>query len=207
MTLFVLGSLAGAGVIGVFALSTVLVRSLNNRAGTQIRMLARQYRAMMDSAGRDVPMDLVAQPHLISSRMEFRKIEAIEAELVNSADQDVAHKLLADICKMEDPWVRARAAKVLYQLDAKKALAELKSLIDNPEPYIELPAIWALGELSTPSALHLLTSLVWSKNSEVQQAVIRSLIQIDLKNRLPTEEQIRVKKLLQELRFKTEWIL
>jgi hypothetical protein len=195
------------GVVGLAGGCFFVYSQWKNRTGTKVRMLAKQYQAMTGSAGRTIPMELLAQPEFISSRMEFRKIEAIEAELTSEADRGVAQKLLKDFFKMDDPWVKARAAKALYRLDAKAAFGELKALTQSDSPYVQLPGVWALGELGSLSALELLMSLVWNKNAEVQQAVIRCLVQMETKQQVPPEYHQKVKRLLKELRYKTDWIL
>jgi len=204
---FIAGLLIGLGVVGIAGGAYLTYLRWKSRTGARVRMLAKQYQAMTDSAGRDIPMELLAQPEFISSRMEFRKIEAIEAELTGEADRVVAQKLLKDFFKMDDPWVKARAAKALYPMDRKSAFAELKVLAQSNSPFVQIPGIWALGELGSESALELLMSLVWSKSPEVQQAVIRCLVQMETKQQIPPEYRPKVKRLLKELRYKTDWIL
>ena len=211
MSEFAAGILAGFIVLTLIAAgSYALFRWITRRrdgSDAKVRMLAKQYRAMTDSASRDIPMEVLGQPELISSRMEFRKIEAIESELTDEADRGIAQKLLNDFFKLEDPWVKARAAKALYPLDPKTAIGELQALAKSSSPFIQIPGIWALGELTSDRALELLMSMVWSKNPEVQQAVIRSLVQKETKNQIPPEYRRKVKDLLREVRYKTDWIL
>jgi HEAT repeat protein len=162
---------------------------------------------MTNSADKDISMEVLGNPALVSSRMEFRKIEAIEAELVNESDREVAKKLLVSFFDQEDPWVRARAAKVLYRLDSRAAVSELTRLVRATSIDLQIPGIWALGELATPYALELLLPLAWNKNKEVQKAAIRSLVQMEAKEQIPADYKPKVKNLLKELRYKTDWIL
>jgi len=207
VTDFGIGIFFGFLVFGTLVSGFWGYHRFSNRSSAKVRMLAKQYRAMTDSASREIPMDVLASPEFISSRMEFRKIEAIEAELINEADGDVAQTLLKSFFKTDDPWVKARAAKVLYALDPKVAFAELRNLVQNRSPYVQLPGIWGLGELATRHSVELLMSLVWSDNAEVQQAVIRCLVQMETKKLLPSDDLLKVKALLKEVRYKTDWIL
>ena len=211
MSDFAAGLLFGFTIIGLLAGCGAFIYWNKNRSkgdtAAKIRLLSQQYRAMTDSAARDIPMELLGSPEFISSRMEFRKIEAIEAELSNESDRGIAQKLLTDFFKVDDPWVKARAAKALYTLDPKTAVGELRAMAKNSSPFVQLPGIWALGELNSDRALDILMSLVWNKNPEVQQAVIRSLVQKETKHQIPPEYSRKVKSLLKEVRYKTDWIL
>jgi hypothetical protein len=212
MSEFTAGLLLGFGSIGVLGgACVVFFYWYKNRAkdltSAKIRLLSQQYRAMTDSAAREIPMELLGRPEFISSRMEFRKIEAIEAELTNDADHGIAQKLLVDFFQVEDPWVKARAAKALYPLDPKTAVIELRTMTRNNSPFVQLPAIWALGELNSDRALDILMSMVWHKTPEIQQAVIRSLVQKETRHQIPAEYSRKVKNLLKEVRYKTDWIL
>jgi len=204
---FVAGIVSCLVALILAAGGTALSRYLKNRRSGKIRMLARQYRAMTDSASRDVPVDVLARPELISSRMEFRKIEAIEAELMNEKDKFLARKLLNDFFAMDDPWVRARAAKALYPLDPKAALDELAKLVKSRSPYVQLPGIWALGRLPSERGLQLLISLVSNKEPEIQQAVLRCLVELETHHKIPATAQAKVQELIKEVRFKMDWIL
>jgi HEAT repeat protein len=211
MSDFAEGLLIGFAVLGILGGCAAFLYWNKSRskdhAGTKVRLLTQQYRAMTDSAARDIPVELLGRPEFISSRMEFRKIEAIEAELTDEADRGIAQKLLTDFFQMDDPWVKARAAKALYPLDPKTAIDELKALAKNSSPFVQLPGIWALGELSSDRALEILMSMIWSNNMEVQKAVIRSLVQKETKHQIPSEYRRKVKDLLNEVRYKTDWIL
>jgi len=204
---FAAGLLFGVALLGLLGGGVAVFHRWNHRTGAKVRLLAKQYQAMTDSASRDIPMDVLAQPEFISSRMEFRKIQAIEAELINEADKDVAQKLLKEFFKTDDPWIKAQAAKVLYRLNSKAAFAQLKELVENGSPYVQLPGIWALGEMSSSHSVELLMSLAWNKNPEVQQAVIRCLVQMEAKKQVPIEMTGKVQRLLKEIRYKTDWIL
>ena len=79
--LFGLGGLVGLGGLGA------LVWYFLHQGSSRLRMMARQYRAMTGSAGGDLPLNLLKRPELIASRMEFRKIEAIQAELASDGER------------------------------------------------------------------------------------------------------------------------
>jgi HEAT repeat protein len=212
MSDFAAGLLFGVAMIGILAGGVVFFLYWNKNkdkvdTSTKVRLLSQQYRAMTDSAAREIPMELLGRPEFISSRMEFRKIEAIEAELTGDADRGIAQKLLVDFFQVDDPWVKARAAKALYPLDAKTAVVELRAMAKSSSPFVQLPGIWALGELSSDRALEILMSMVWHKNPEVQKAVIRSLVLKETKHQIPPEYVRKVKDLLNEVRYKTDWIL
>jgi len=211
MNEFVAGLLFGFAALAILSGCVVLVYWIKTRkkdsAGSKVRLLTQQYRAMTDSAARDIPVELLGRPEFIASRMEFRKIEAIEAELTNEADRAIAQKLLNDFFTLDDPWVKARAAKALYPLDPKTAVGQLNELAKNSSPFVQLPGIWALGELSSDRTLEILMSMVWNKNPDVQKAVIRSLVLKDTRQQIPRAYRQKVKDLLNEVRYKTDWIL
>lgn len=206
MTPFVAGLVFGIGGMGLVAGSIATLRH-GKRGNARVRMLAKQYETMLASADGSLSMDVLGNPDMISSRMDFRKIEAIEAELMGESDHLLAHKLLKSFFEGDDPWVKARAAKVLHAVDSRAALNELKALVTSDSAFAQVPAIWALGELGTQDALNILIPLVNSQDAKIQHAVIRSLVQMEAKERIPSASLTRVKQLLKELRFKADWIL
>jgi hypothetical protein len=212
MSEFAAGLLMGVGVLGVLVGGGLIFfywrkRHPDDIAGAKVRLLTQQYRAMTDSAAREIPMELLGKPEFISSRMEFRRIEAIEAELITEADRGVAKKLLIEFFLIDDPWVKARAAKALHAIDPRTAVVELQKMVKDESPFVQLPAIWALGELNSDRALEMLMSMVWHKTLEIQQAVIRSLVQKETKHHIPPDYVQKVRDLLKEVRYKTDWIL
>ena len=138
--------------------------------------------------------------------LDFRKIDVIEAELVNETDGATAHRLLQPFLEDEDPWMRARAAKVMYKVNKELALDELRRLADNKSKQVRLYGIWALGELATPETLDILAPSVWHPDKEIQKAAIQCLIKIENKKQAPKEALERVDAILSQLRSKTEWI-
>jgi len=211
MSSFVTGLLFGFATLGIVSGCAALVywrlHNAKKNAGAKIRLLTQQYHAMTHSAADDVSMDALGQQELISSRMEFRKIEAIEAELTGGEDRFIAQILLKEFFKSDDDWVKARAAKALYPLDPRIAFGVLKVLAKNSSPYVQLPGIWALGEINSEGALELLISMVWNKNPDIQRAVIRCLILKQTKHQIPFDYIRKVKDLMKEVRYKTDWIL
>ncbi|MBI4397360.1 MAG: HEAT repeat domain-containing protein [Elusimicrobia bacterium] len=142
-----------------------------------------------------------------AAKKDLSKIETIESELVNELDAEMAERLLAPFFECEDPWVKARAAKAIYRINTEVALGELKSLINDSYKESQMACIWALGELATPDALDILVPFAWDNDKEIQQAVIRCLIQVENRKRVPEETLEKVKGLLAELRTKTDWII
>jgi hypothetical protein len=167
------------------------------------------YRAYVQQAPMtwSLPAGSAPRMELLPSGTEWRKIDAIEAELVNESDSIIAQTLLKPYLRGEDPWVRARAAKALYKLDPDVALSELKSLVENKSSLVQLPGVWALGELGTAEGIGLLAPLLSSSNKEIQQTVIRCLVQMENKKQLSPEVLSKVQKLLADVRQKTEWII
>ncbi len=138
---------------------------------------------------------------------ELRKIDFIEAELVNDNDQGIARAALRSYLDMEDPWIRGRAAKAFYKLDPKAAVNCMQELLKEDSTQSQLSGIWALGEIATPPSVEALSALAWSENPEIQKAVLRVLVQLNYQQKLPTETQSKVRNLLTELREKTPWII
>jgi hypothetical protein len=149
----------------------------------------------------------VSRQELLPSGAEWRKIDAIEAELVNESDSTIAQTLLKSYLQGEDPWVRARAAKALYKLDPDIAIAELKSLVENDSAQVQLPGVWALSELGSAKGIDLLAPLLASSHKDIQQTVIRCLVQMENKKQVPDDVLIHVRRLLSEVRQTSEWII
>ncbi len=176
------------------------------RRGLVIQLLEDHYHRMVAAlpAG-SVPLMGPPPSHRVSS--ESKKIDAIEAELVERPNPEEAGRLLKSFLEGEDPWVCARAAKVLYAFDASLALSELKRLITQKTLARQWPGIWALTELGSTEALDLLKPLLESPNREVQQAVVRSLVQLQGRESLSPQARAAVAQMLEHVREGTDWII
>ena len=103
----------------------------------------------------------------------------------------------------ENLWVRARAAKILYRVNPKLALEELKSLANDVSKEAQVSSMWALAELATPEAIDLLAPLAYSPAREIQQGAVRSLLQIQSRDSLPAEVRTKLSARLTEVRSRT----
>jgi len=170
-------------------------------------LLELQYQTIVGFAGTTIPVEALKKPDLVAARTAFRQIEVIEGELSSDADMEIALRLLGPFLSGHDPWLQARAAKAIHRMDPQRSLNVLQHLVEDPSPHNQLPGVWALGELATTHALDLLMRLAWSPYPSIQQAVIRRLILLENKNEIPAPSHQKVKRLLQELRSKTDWII
>jgi HEAT repeat protein len=141
-------------------------------------------------------MNLAAVP-------ESKQMDVIEADIVTGGDEEEAYRRLASLLEGENPWVRARAAKILYRLNPKLSLEELQRLVTDASNGNQVPGMWALAELATEEALDLLAPLAYSPNRDIQQGAIRSLLQLQTKENLPAEARRKVLRHLDEIRSKT----
>ncbi|MFA5976113.1 MAG: HEAT repeat domain-containing protein [Elusimicrobiota bacterium] len=144
---------------------------------------------------------------LSESVATFRRLDAVEAELVHTSDVETAHRLLKPYIEGEDLWARARAAKTLYRLDAQASLDVMKALLNDTNPEAWLSAIWGLGELSTREAVEVLIPLIWHPYQPLQQAVIRCLIQIENRKKAEPDVTAKIQTVLAEVRAKTNWVI
>jgi hypothetical protein len=137
----------------------------------------------------------------------FQKIDAIEAELINESDREAAVQTLKSFLGGEDPWVHARAAKALYKFDPKLGLEEIKALLGGADNAAKLPGLWAVELVGTPEAFDLLKPLAYSDDKQIQQAVVRCLIQLTAKRPVDPATFEMARQFLEELRAKTDWII
>jgi|GEM_PF-3066453 len=166
-------------------------------------MVDLQYQTMVGVAQRQLPPEELMRPELIAARTNFRKIEAIETAF----DDRMSERLLTPFLTGNDPWLCARAAKALYASKPAIALQALKRLVRQKSSLYQLPAVWALGELSTARSLEILMSVAWSPHPEVQQVVLRYMIKLESKKQIPTALGVSFEKLLKDVRAKSDWIL
>src|SRR5690349_16341872 len=87
-----------------------------------------QYQTMVGTAARAIPREVLERPDLVVARNEFRKIEAIEGELIHHVNKSVAQRLLEPFLSRTDPWLRARAARALHHINPHMALQALHRL-------------------------------------------------------------------------------
>lgn len=195
------GAAFAATLAGLLAfLAWVLHRAFGHR-GWMAQRLAEHSRQLLSSGGF-APYRLPEGPG-----SELRKIDFIEAELVNSEDSELARSSLKSYLETEDPWVRARAAKAFHRLDPSAALSVIQALLDDGSRHCRLSGIWALGELALPESVSLLSRLAWNDDPEVQKAVLRALVQIERQKSLPPDAERELKELLTRLRQSTDWII
>ncbi len=188
--------------LGIAAFMTLLVRQAFGRKGWVAQMLEEHTQRLLSASMGGVGLALPPGPG-----SELRKIEFIEAELVRPEDHELAKAALRSYLEMNDPWIRARAAKAFHKLDAEAALATIRTLLEDTSSQCQLSGIWALGELGTSESVELLSRLAWNKDAEVQKAVLRVLVQMEHQQKLSPSAQKQVKALLEELREKTGWII
>ena len=201
------GGLALFGIGGV-ALLVLLVGVLHTyfgRRGVFSRLLEDHYQRLVAvlPAGSQV---LLGPPVSLTSVPESRQLDIIEAEIVSGSSAEESHRRLELLLEGDNPWMRARAAKILYQLNPKLAIEELKRLVAEAATDSQVSGMWALSELATPEALELLAPLAYSKVREIQQGAIRSLLQLQSKENLPSHVHDKLSQVLTEIRSRTGWI-
>lgn len=138
---------------------------------------------------------------------EFRKIDAIEAELVNDKKPGAAERLLQPYLEEEDPWVKARAAKAVHRFNANAALGELSSMIEHASQNARLAAIWALCELGTLESIGALSPALKSSDKPTQQAAIRGLMQAKSKSNADSGALKKIDALLAQLRADNDLVI
>ncbi len=201
------GGLALFGVAGM-VLAALLVGILHayfGRRGVFARLLEEHYQRVVAA----LPMGshvLLGPPVSLNHVPEAQQMDIIEAEVLSGRSIEESAQRLQSLLEGENPWVRARAAKILYRIDPKLSLDELKRLVTDASNGTQVPGMWALSELGTSEALDLLVPLAYSPSREIQQGAIRSLLQLHSKDDLPTEVRQKLNKLLGEVRSRTGWV-
>jgi hypothetical protein len=201
------GGLALFSVAGVTLVAFFLwvLQSYLGRRGVFARLLEDHYQRIVTAlpAGSQV---MLGPPMSLHSIPEAQHMDIIEAQIVSGQDPDTSVRRLQPLLGKENPWIRARAAKILYQLDAQTALSELGALVEDASADAKVAALWALGEIGSVDALTLLTPLAYSPIREIQQGTIRSLLQLQSRERLPADVRQKLSQLLPEIRSKTGWV-
>lgn len=192
------------GILLVVSLVGVL-HAYFGRRGVFARLLEDHYRRVVAAlpAGSHV---LLGPPVSLHAVPESQQMDIIEAEIISGHNEEESAKRLQSLLEGENPWVRARAAKILYRLDPRLSLQELKRLVTDASDGAQVPGMWALSELGTSEALDLLVPLAYSPSREIQQGAIRSLLQLQSKASLPSDVQEKLNKLLPEIRSRTGWV-
>jgi len=182
-----------------------MLRAYFGRRGVFARLLEEHYRRLVSAlpAGSQA---LLGPPVSLLQGHESRLLDAIEAEIVSGSKGEDSHQRLQALLEDGDPWVRARAAKILHQLNPHLALEELRRLAADQSADAQVAGLWALAELATPEALDLLAPLAYSPLREIQQGTIRSLLTLQSRETLTPEVRAKVQGLLAEIRSKTGWI-
>lgn len=183
----------GALLTFVAVMMVIAYRKVFGRNGVMAQLLEMRSRLELPA-----PADMTG---------EFRKIDAIEAELVKDSQSGAAQRLLQPYLEEEDPWVKARAAKAVHRFNSKAALGELAPMIQHSSQNSRLAAIWALCELATLDAISALAPTLQSADKPTQQAAIRGLVQIQTKKNADSGALKKVDALLAELRAKNDWVI
>jgi hypothetical protein len=199
--LLLFGLLGGA----LFAIFWKLLHAYFGQRGVFARLLEEHYRRVVAAlpSGSHV---LLGPPVSLHRVKHSEQMDSIEAELIAGRTDEDATRRLQAFLEEENPWVRARAAKILYRVDAKVALEELKRLVTDASNGNQVPGMWALAELGTSEALELLAPLAYSPSTEIQQGAIRSLLQLQSKDSTPIDVRTKIGLLLTEIRSRTGWV-
>jgi len=197
--------LFGAAGLALLVLLAGILHAYLGRRGVFSRLLEEHYQRLLTAlpAGTQVllgpPVNLLGVP-------QTRDMDVIEAEIVSGIGRQESRCRLESLLEEEDPWVRARAAKILYRLDQKLALGELKRLVTGASSETQVPGLWALSELATTEALDLMAPLAYSPVREIQQGTVRSLLQLQSRENLSEQVRGKLIRLLSEIRSRTGWI-
>ena len=197
--------LFGAGGLVLAVLLLGMLHTYFGRRGIFSRLLEDHYQRLLAAlpAGTQV---LLGPPVSLLHVPESQQMDCIEAEIISGRSAEKSHRQLESFLEGENPWVRARAAKILYRLNPKLSLEELRRLVSEASHESQVPGMWALAELATAESLDLLAPLAYSPVREVQQGAVRSLLQVQSNRQLPPAVHAKLNNLLSEIRSKTGWI-
>jgi len=198
----ILFGIGGAALIALFA---GFLHAYFGRRGVFARLLEDHYRRVVAAlpTGSQV---MLGPPVSLNHVPESQQMDIIEAEIISGKSAEETTRRLQSLLEEEDPWIRARAAKILYSLNPKLSLQELKRLVTDASNGTQVSGMWALSELGTSEALDLLVPLAYSSSREIQQGAVRSLLQLQSKNDLPSEVRQKLNKLMAEIRSRTGWV-
>jgi len=199
--------LALFGIAGcvMLALFIGVMRTYLGRRGVFAQLLEQHYQRLVTAlpSGSQV---MLGPPMSLHQIPEARQMDVIEAEIVSGQHTEDSVRRLQPLLEGENPWVRARAAKILYPLNPKASLGELKRLVADAAGSTQVPGLWALSELGTVEALDILAPLAYSPVREIQQGTIRSLLQLQARSQLPADVRKKLEQQLTEIRSRTGWV-
>jgi hypothetical protein len=197
--------LFGLGGLALIALLVGVLHTYFGRRGVFARLLDDHYKRLVAAlpAGSQV---LLGPPVSLHQVPEAQQMDIIEAEISSGLSAEESARRLQSLLEGENPWVRARAAKILYSIDPKTSLQELKRLVSDASSGSQVPGMWALTELATEESLDLIVPLAYSPSIEIQQGAIRSLLQLHSKENLQPEIKEKLNKILVGIRSRTGWI-
>lgn len=192
------------GVILVILLVGVL-HTYFGRRGVFARLLEDHYQRVVAAlpSGSHV---LLGPPVSLHQVPEAEQLDVIEAEIVSGNDPHMSRRRLEELLEGENPWLKARAAKILFKLNPALALEELKKLVASTTKDFQVAGMWGLAEIATADALVLLAPLAYSADRDIQQGAVRSLLQLQGKNTLSPDSRAKLETLLAEIRSRTGWI-
>jgi hypothetical protein len=200
----------GIVLFGLFGLALAfllagILHAYFGRRGIFARLLEEHYQRVVAAlpAGSHV---LLGPPVSLHRAPEAQQMDIIEAEITSGVSVEESTRRLQSLLEGEDPWVRARAAKILYRLDPHLSLQELKRLVSDASNGNQVSGMWALAELGTSEALDLLVPLAYSPSREIQQGAIRSLLQLQAKETLSPDVLQKLEKIMTEIRSRTGWV-
>jgi hypothetical protein len=194
----------GLGGTVLLMLGGVLLHAYFGRRGVFAQLLENHYQRVAAVLPPSSAVLLGPPMHWLADS-KARQIDAIETEIVADSSEE-ARKHLQPFLDAEDPWMQARAAKILHRWDRESSLALLKRLVGDVSSSRRVPGMWALAELATVEALDLLAPLALSAERTIQEGAIRCLLQLQAREELPVDARRSLQKHLTEIRSRTGWI-
>lgn len=137
-----------------------------------------------------------------------QKLAVIEAELVHQPDRRLAENLLGPYLDNDNPWVSARAAKVLHGVDDSSAIANLRALWETGRPEAQAASLWALAEISSPDAVAALMALMEKvEETETKKSGLRYLLRLKDSPKISPETKASIETFLAKMRDTSNWII
>jgi hypothetical protein len=201
------GGLILFGFVGVVLLALFIgvLRTYLGRKGIFVQLLEAHHQRLV--AALPVGSHVMLGPPLSLHHIpEAKQMDVIEAEIISGQINEESLHRLQPLLEGENPWVRARAAKILYALNPTVALEELRRLVSDTASGAQVPGMWALAELGTSDAIDILAPLAYSAVREIQQGAIRSLLQLQSRSQLTPEVRQKLEVLMTEIRSRTGWV-
>jgi hypothetical protein len=197
--------LFGIAGFGLLVLFIGVLRTYLGRKGIFAQLLEQHYQRLVAAlpAGSHV---MLGPPMSLHHIPEAQQMDIIEAEIVSGQNTEDSVRRLQPLLEVENPWVRARAAKILYPLNPTLSLEELKRLVADAASGAQVSGMWALAELGTAEAIDVLAPLAYSPAREIQQGTIRSLLQLQSRSHLSPDVRKKLDQLMTEIRSRTGWV-